>query len=441
MSSSFRAFWLDVRASYWFIPALLTVFAFLLALGTVWIDRHGGSQWLSYLGWFEPSRPEGARAQLTVIATATIGIASTVFAITIAAVAYASGNYGPRLLTNFMNDRGNQVSLGVFIATFMFNLMVLRVVRNPETGAAGPAEAAAFVPQVSVIVAAGSMILAVAVLVYFLHHIPASIRINSVLGGIGRRLIHDIEARFPEEGGAAEPQPIERGEPVRATDTGYIEIIDFAALDRLAKKEGMKVALQVRTGDFIHPHLPMVEVSGATLHRELQRKIRDCFSLGESRTPTQDLEFLIDELVEIGLRALSPGVNDPFTAITSMHWMAAAAAKLADRSLSEGPEQENYDPNRVRPVPDNFEHFIRRSFGAIRPSAAGNTTAALMFLNAIFGVILGATSQPRRMILLEEARRMVRQAETALKGPSLEEVRERLAEIEAEMPRLPQARA
>jgi len=131
-----------VRASYWFIPALLTAFAFLLALVTVWADRHGGSQWLSYLGWFEPSRPEGARAQLTVIATATIGIASTVFAITIAAVAYASGNYGPRLLTNFMNDRGNQVSLGVFIATFTFNLMVLRVVRNPEDGASGAAEMA-----------------------------------------------------------------------------------------------------------------------------------------------------------------------------------------------------------------------------------------------------------------------------------------------------------
>ena len=430
-----------MRASYWFIPALLTAFAFLLALVTVWADRHGGSQWLSYLGWFEPSRPEGARAQLTVIATATIGIASTVFAITIAAVAYASGNYGPRLLTNFMNDRGNQVSLGVFIATFTFNLMVLRVVRNPEDGASGAAEMAAFVPQVSVLASAASMILAVVILVYFLHHIPASIRINSVLGGIGRRLIRDIEARFPEEGGTAEPHPVERGEVVRATDSGYIEIIDFAALDRLAKKQGVRIGLQVRTGDFIHPHLPMVEVAGAPLEPELQGHIRDCFSLGDSRTPTQDLEFLIDELVEIGLRALSPGINDPFTAITSMHWMAAATAKLADRSLGEGPEQKDYDPERVRPVADDFEHFVRRSFGAMRASVAVNPVAALVFLESLFGVILGATSEPRRKILLEEARRMVRQAETQLDGPSLEEVRARLARIEAEMPRLPQLRA
>ena len=132
MRSSLRAMWLGVKASYWFIPALLTTAAFLLALMTIQLDRVWGSEWLTSFEWFEGSRPEGARAQLTVIASAMIAVSSTLFAITIAAVAFASGNYGPRLLTNFMNDRGNQVSLGVFIATFVFNLLVLRVVRDPQ---------------------------------------------------------------------------------------------------------------------------------------------------------------------------------------------------------------------------------------------------------------------------------------------------------------------
>src|SRR3546814_1525448 len=130
-----------------------------------------------------------------------------IFAITIAAVVYASGTYGPRLLTNFMTDRGNQLSLGVFVATFVYGLMVLRVVRAEDEVPATAADAAAtylpgFVPQISLLIAVALLLLSVAVLVYFLHHIPASIRINSVLAGIGRRLLRDIEERFPKANGA-----------------------------------------------------------------------------------------------------------------------------------------------------------------------------------------------------------------------------------------------
>jgi len=432
-----RKLWLDLKGSYWFIPTVLTVLAFLLAIGTVHVDRVWGPSWLTSFEWFHGTRPEGARSQLTVIASAMIAISSTLFAITIAAVAFASGNYGPRLLTNFMNDRGNQVSLGVFIATFVYNLMVLRVIRNPEDAPA-PGETAAeavtaFVPQLAILVSGASAILAVAVLVYFLHHIPASIRINTVLAGIGRHLVSDIEKRFPVEGGSAEPAERRSGYPITAREIGYIEIIDFAKLDRIAEAKGLTLALTVRTGDFVHPHLPMLEAGGGDLPENVQRELLDCFSLGASRTPTQDLEFLIDELVEIALRALSPGINDPFTAISSMHWMGAALAKLADRDLSEGPEQTGYDMRRVQALPDSFRHFVARSFGGLRPSAAANPIAAKVFIDTLSGVAKGATSEERREALLEEARLLVRQAETELEGPAIEAVRERLAGFEADL--------
>jgi len=427
-----RAAWLGVKASYWFIPSLLSLLALFAAVGTIAIDRNGGSEWLASLGWFEPSRPGGARAQLSVIASAAISISSTVFAITIAAVAYASGNYGPRLLNNFMDDRGNQVSLGVFIATFAFNLMVLRVVRESE-GEAELFNAAAFVPQVSVLVSTGTAILAVGFLVYFLHHVPASIRINTVLGGIGRRLIHGIEERFPIEGGSQEAAPGPGGDPITANRIGYVEIIDFESLDDIARECGAVLTMRIRTGDFVHPHLPLVAVSGAPLTQTLCARVRDSFSVGDSRTPTQDLEFLIDELVEIALRALSPGINDPFTAITSIHWMGAAMAKFADRDLSDGPEQSCYDKERVRPLPDDFEHFLRRSFGGVRYSAAQNPNAAPVFIEALWGVALGATSEKRRAALLDEARRLVTQAEIAIEGPALEQVRARLHDFERSM--------
>lgn len=432
--SRFRASWLSIKASYWFIPSILTAAAVALAAATIQLDRVWGSGWLTAFEWFEGIGPEGARAQLTVIASAMIAISSTVFAITIAAVAYASGNYGPRLLNNFMNDRGNQVSLGVFVATFVYNLLVLRTVRNPEdappAGGAAAEAATAFVPQLSMLVSSASVLLAVAVLVYFLHHVPASIRINTVLGGIGRRLISDIEKRFPAQGGAEEPPSQAGGEPIAATRVGYVEIIDFAELDSLARRHGAIFSLAVRTGDFIHPHLPVVHVSPGPADPDLAEAVLDCFSLGNSRTPEQDLEFLIDELVEIGLRALSPGVNDPFTAVTSLHWQAAALAKLADRNLVEGPEQQGYDTERVRPIADDFRHYLGRSFGAMRPSVAGSPIAAKIFLETLAGVAVGATSAERRAVVLEEARLLGRQARHELEGPAWDELEARLREIE-----------
>lgn len=437
MRSSFRASWLSIKASYWFIPAILTAAAAALAAATIHLDTIWGSRWLTAFEWFEGSGPEGARAQLTVIASAMIAISSTVFAITIAAVAYASGNYGPRLLNNFMNDRGNQISLGIFVATFVYNLLVLRTVRNPEdaapAGAAAGEAVTAFVPQLSMLVSSASVLLAVAMLVYFLHHIPASIRVNTVLGGIGRRLICDIEERFPAEGGAEEPSAQVGGEPIAATRVGYVEIIDFEALDSLARRHGAIFSLAVRTGDFIHPHLPVVHVSPGPADPLLAEAVLNCFSLGNSRTPEQDLEFLIDELVEIGLRALSPGVNDPFTAVTSLHWQAAALAKLADRNLVEGPEQQRYDAERVRPIPDDFRHYLSRSFGAMRPSVAGSPIAAKVFLEALAGVGVGATSRERRAALLEEARLLGNQAELELEGPAWNELQARLLKIEGQL--------
>ncbi len=133
------------------------------------------------------------------------------------------------------------------------------------------------------------------------------------------------------------------------------------------------------------------------------------------------------------LRALSPGINDPFTAITSMHWMGAALAKLADRDLSEGPEQQDYDPKRVQPIANDFPHFVKRSFGGMRAAAAvGNVIAAKIFLNVLAGVRLGASSPSRRKVLSEEARALIDQAAEDLTGHSLAEVRGRFEQFERE---------
>ncbi|MEM8695418.1 MAG: DUF2254 domain-containing protein [Pseudomonadota bacterium] len=441
MIARLRSVWLSINASYWFFPALFSIIAFILSFVTVYLDRNGAAEWLTSVPWLEPARPEGARTVLTVIAGSMIGVAATVFSITIAAVAYASGNYDPRLLTNFMEDRGNQLSLGVFIATFVYALIVLRVVRGEDERPASTADAAAttlpgFTPQLSLLVATAMAIWAVGVLVYFLHHIPAGIRINTVLQGIGERLVRDIKRRFPDEEGKREPQEARRGAPIPAESNGYLEIIDFETLDAIAERTDGRIALRLRTGDFVHRGVPLAEVDGTDVDDDLADCIRDCFVTGGMRTATQDLEHLIDELVEIALRALSPGINDPFTAVTALHWLSAGMAELARRDLDRGPEQDKYDRSRVQPLDDDFEHFLNRSFSAVRASVAGSPMASLKFLDALESIAPVTRSRRRRAMLLGEGLQLVEQAKTALEGPSMDRLNDRFDSFAEAMEKL-----
>ncbi|MEC7625158.1 MAG: DUF2254 domain-containing protein [Pseudomonadota bacterium] len=424
MIARLRKIWRDINASYWFLPALFALGAVGLALITLWLDRSGWSDFLSDVSWLQPARPDGASNILTVIAGSMIGVASTVFSITIAAVAYASGNYGPRLLTNFMEDRGNQYSLATFIGTFVFAITVLRTVRAEDEAPSNIEDAAAtalpgFVPQLSLLVAFGLMALSVAVLVYFLNHIPASIRINTVLKDIGARLLADIAERYPEPNGGEQPGTVPDGEPVTAHDTGYVQAISFGRLERIARESDGKLKLAVRTGDFVHPNVTIAYWAGMDRVADCPSdEVRECFTLGSMRTPSQDMQFLIDELVEIGLRALSPGINDPFTAVTAVHWLGAATAELAHRNLTRS-FASNGDEPRVVLLEDDFEHFVSRGFGAMRGGLASNRIAALVAFDAIVDAASMLDDEARRAILIREGDLLVTQAREHLVGPEL----------------------
>lgn len=421
--------WISINGSYWFYPTLLSLAAAALAVITIQLDRSGAGEWLAGLEMLTPAAPDGARNLLNVIAASMIAIASTVFAITIAAVVYASGSYGPRLLTNFMEDRGNQLSLGVFIATFIYASMALRVVRGADEQAMLVEGGAAFgfVPQLSLLVATAMAAVAIAVLVYFLNHIPSSIRINTVLEGIGKRLLHDIKERFPEGSSRIAINDLVHGAPVNTSRSGYVRLIDFDGLERIARDLDARIALTIRAGGFVHPAIPLVTVLDRSVDEASAERIAGCFSLGGERAPSQDLEFLIDELVEIALRALSPGINDPFTAITAMHWLGAATAEFARRDLRPTADEGQAGSPRVRILEDDFAHFLARGFGSVRDSAAGNALASLQFLDCLAGAGAGLTRERRREQIKAEGERLLAQARHALAGPSLQDLEARHA--------------
>ena len=425
MAAELRFVWARLNANYWFYPALFSVLAGALAFVLVEADRAGWTQWLARFPELIPDRPNGAANMLTVIAGSTIAVASTVFSITIAAVSYASGTYGPRLLTNFMEDKGNQFSLATFIGTFVYSLTVLRTIRAEDEVAVSAADAAAdalpgFVPQLSLLVAYALMALSVAVLVYFLNHVPASIRINTVIEGIAARLVDQVRNFYPAPDCGREPVEAPRGVPVHATGMGYIQLIDFADLEDIAREIDTTVSLQLRTGDFVHPGIALAEVRDEAAAAALEARLGEVFVLGATRTAEQDPQFLMDELVEIALRALSPAINDPFTAITVLHWLSAALSEIGTRDL-----RRDFGDRRVHPLPDDFSHFVRRSFGAVRSAVATSPRAALVAFEAMRLAAVPLTSEPRRALLRDEGDRLIAQARLALAGPDLADIEHR----------------
>jgi uncharacterized membrane protein len=277
------------------------------------------------------------------------------------------------------------------------------------------------------------MAASIVVLVYFLNHVPASIRINAVLEGIGERLLRSVRDRFPKECAAEQQDQPPQGAPVAATGTGYIQIIDFAGLDRIARDTECRIELRLRPGDFVHPDVVLLAVVGAEPDDAMADRLRGCFSLGAMRSPSQDIEFLIDELVEIALRALSPGINDPFTAVTALHWLGAATAQIGARDLRGGPDRGDYDWNRIVPMNDDFDHFVRRGFGGIRAAAATSPIAAAQFLDCLLGAGSTISLTGRRARLREEGALLMAQARLELAGPSLDEVEARYCDFLAAM--------
>lgn len=376
----------DVRDSYWFVPGLMAVGGLAAGLGLVLLDARLGEAWLGRFEWFYGSRPEGARAVLSTIASSTITVAGVVFSITLAAVTYASGQHGPRLLTNFQRDRGNQLTLGTFIATFLYCLIVLRTIRSAEEASAdsGGAIREAFVPHLAVYGAIGLAIASIAVLVYFVHHVTDSIHINNVVARIGRQLLDDIE-RLPTEAPATRSIPdLEDPFHIGSTETGYVEAADDKALRDVAERFDLQIRRIGRAGDFVTCGQPLVAVvPAASVEPAVAAACRSAFAFGRKRTSFQDFRFGIDELVEIAARALSPGINDPFTAIACVDWLGAAITLLSDREAPVGVLTDESGVVRVIAEPLGFDSYVIAAFGQLRfyvsadPNAKAHTVRTL----------------------------------------------------------------
>ena len=366
-----------LRERFWFIPALLCLGAFVLAEVLIAVDEHLGV--VSPPGWtrlaFYRVGESGSRDILGAIATSSLAVAGTTFSITMAVLALTSSSYGPRLVRNFMADRGNQAVLGVYVATFLYSLLVLRSIRVP--GDPGDQQAEVFVPHLAVNAAVLFALANVGVLIYFIHHISDSIQVSTLARRVRSDLLETVDRLYPAHigDGGSSPADSSDGTPSASSGTtpppsleatgaaltversGYLQWVDEDDLIDAARAGDVLVVLKVRPGQYVLEGAVVARVVPArNVDDRLRSAVRSALGVGDARSPHQDIEFAIQQLTEMAVRALSPGTNDPYTAVNALDDLSAGLAALAARPL---PSPARHDADgRLRvyaPRPDLAE--------------------------------------------------------------------------------------
>ena len=404
--------WQDLHSSYYFIPGLMALGACVLAYITSHLDQSLEIELTKNLGFFYTNTAESARVILSTIAGSMISVAAVTFSITMVAVTSAAGQYGPRLIGNFMRDRGNQFTLGMFTSTFIYCLLILRVVR---TGAGDGGDIVDFVPNVSLLVGIGLTLLSVAVMIYFIHHIPETLNVGNITGNVGRQLRRDLEMLYPEglgEGPHNDDPDTSALEPesaiqINARAEGYIQAVNDDALMALAKKHNAVVSMEYRPGDFVTKGNSLMSVwTEADIDETAITKFRNGFAMGQERTAHQNVLFLADELVEILARALSPGINDPFTAINCINWFHSAV-KAVMRGTPPSPYRHDEEGVfRIIARPISFGRFVSVLCDQSRPYIAKDRNATIKMLTVLTELVFEASDEEHIAVLHDQLKKL-----------------------------------
>jgi uncharacterized membrane protein len=343
--------WQALRASFWWVPALVVVASMAGAALLVEVDAWNPSELSAWSPRLFGAGAEGSRAMLSAIATSMVTVAGVVFSITIVALSLASSQYSPRVLHNFMRDRPTQWVLGVFLGIFSYCLMVLRTIRGSDE--------IAFIPALAVLGGMAYAFAGIALLIYFIHHVAQSIQASSILERIARDTLASIDHLFPEEigHGAAEPGEVlvlpSTWTPVQATSSGYVVSVDGQRLMDWAVNSGRVLRLCPAVGDFVAEGSVLMEAGGAgVLDEQQQRHLHAAVLLGRQRTVEQDAAFGLQQLVDVAVKALSPGINDPTTACMCIDQLGALLARLAARRLPQSQRVHAGELRVIAPAPD-----------------------------------------------------------------------------------------
>jgi uncharacterized membrane protein len=412
-----------LRTTFWVVPTLLVVVSCILFAVTYEIDLAAYHHELTLPWWVRTGSADAGRQVLIAIAAAIITTVGVVFSITILALTLASQQFGPRMMRNFIRDVGNQMTLGVFVATFVYSVLALGSIAGLPSGD--------FVPHLSITVAEGFLLVDLGVLIYFIHHIAKSIQLPEVIAGIARDLSRAIDAEFPEHigssqrarddlAGAAELADLlaQPGAVVSAKHSGYLQFVGYAKLVEIAESSDAVIRLAHRPGHFVVAHRPLATVWPADAADEVATALEKRHVTGPHRTLTQDPVFAIDQLVEIAIRALSPAVNDTFTALTCIDWLSDGLSEISSRVLDEGVYRDREGDVRLIEFDPSYVRMVNRSFDKVRQAGRAMPAVIIRMLDALTYITESTTSTKQRSVLIRQAEMILRGAEQEVPEPN-----------------------
>jgi uncharacterized membrane protein len=341
-----------------------------------------------------------------------------VLSVRLALATLASTQFGPRMLRNFMRDRGTQLTLGTFVATFVYAVLVLVSI--------GPGPHGDFVPHIGVTTTLGLMVADLAILIYFIHHTAVSIQLPQVIASIAGDLAGAIEA----QGGSQHPRG---GEPERGPDTteivallesggaavrapasGYVQFIRLDSPVGFAADAGAVISLSYRPGHFILQGHPVATVWPPSAAAQVSEVFGRSHITGPYRTLTQDVSFGIDQLVEIAIRALSPAVNDTFTALTCIDWLGDSLCKILRHWHPARVHRDSQGYVRVMAAQPGYERLVQRAFEKIRQAGQGMPAVMIRQLEALAKMMLETSDVGQRRLLLDQAEMIQRASERSV---------------------------
>ena len=405
-----------LRTNLWLVPTVEIVLAVALFVGTYALDRAAYDGSLQLPSFLISGSADAARQILTTIAAAVITVVTLVFTITILTLTLASTQFGPRMLRNFIRDRITQLTLGSFVATFVYAILALVSV--------GPGSHGEFVPHLSITVTMALVLLDVGVLVVFIDHIAKAIQLPQVIASIAGDLSQAIEAEATLPAGSiAKAGPSlsemlvrleEDSGVVRAPVSGYLQYVSMNTLIDISTRSHAVIRLLHRPGHFVVEGEPLANVWPAAATRGVARALGGAHATGPHRTLTQDISFAVDQLVEIAIRALSPAVNDTFTALACIDWLGDGLCKIADRWQPVSVRRDATGQVRVITITVGFRRLVERAHDKIRQASRGMPAVMIRQLDGLAKVMADTTSAAQREVLLEQAAMILRASEESV---------------------------
>lgn len=410
--------WDAWRSGFWLVPSLMVVLALALAVGLLEVDRAVDIDSHPQLRWLATTGP-AARATLSSLAGALITVAGVVFSTAMVVLSLTTSQFGTRLLRAFLMRQTAQWTLGVFLGASVYSLLVLKSIEVDG-------EYARVVPHLSTGVAVAMGVASLLLFVYFIHSVSVSVQAHTVITAVAEDLDGAIESLFPEQIGHDEPPEqvaedksrCESGSTdVRAIASfrrGYVQGIEGDRLMDIARAADATLVLKKRPGDFVADGETLAEIrfgvsangSPASGFNDLAQAINGAYVLGARRTPRQDVSCALLELVEIALRALSPGINDPFTAMSCIDYLGAALRRLAGRRIPPAHRYDDEGVVRVIGEPKRFAELLDESFDQIRHYGRDNAAVLGRIAKALASIADVARRDEDRTALCRHADRL-----------------------------------